>query len=126
LASNRFLCPFVSITQGVPKVLTWFWEVISQEALGLQKWHGHQKMRLILKFCLVFETHQKSKFFRELWLMYEKKVFWQIFAPSHSLDNYLSKFSRWCHANLRDYGNVIDANTFVSSLSYVWFKKQNI
>jgi hypothetical protein len=40
--------------QGALKVLTRFCKVISLEPLGLQKWHGRQKMRLIIKFCLVF------------------------------------------------------------------------
>jgi hypothetical protein len=38
------------IIQGVPEVLERFREVISQKPMGLQKQHGSQKMRFILKF----------------------------------------------------------------------------
>jgi hypothetical protein len=41
-----------SSIQGVPEAPEQFREAISQEPMGLQKRHGCQKMRLILKFCV--------------------------------------------------------------------------
>jgi hypothetical protein len=51
--SPSFIPDFQCTLQGVPKVLTRFCEAISREHLGLHKWHRRQKMRLILKFCLI-------------------------------------------------------------------------
>jgi hypothetical protein len=61
--------------QGVPKVLTRFCEAISRELLGLQKWHTCKKMRLILKFCLVFFKMSNVLLFFKVMLDLRKKVF---------------------------------------------------
>jgi hypothetical protein len=43
--------------------------------MGLQKRHGCQKMRLILKFCVEILKYLLSKFSDELWSIYKKSVF---------------------------------------------------